>query len=98
MDSLEVYLESGGKLECMLSPKNQERVIKQYVDSLDPKIKINWDVSPIKTELLPEEQIFTKNYIIGRRDRQNAPIGFIKAVLDHKNAEKLMGSFAYMSK
>tara|TARA_B100001109_G_scaffold255839_1_gene261472 strand:- start:14349 stop:17918 length:3570 start_codon:yes stop_codon:yes gene_type:complete len=93
LDSLEVYLESGGKLECMLSPKNQERVIKQYVDSLDPKIKINWDVSPIKTELLPEEQIFTKNYIIGRRDRQNAPIGFIKAVLDHKNAEKLIVQF-----
>lgn len=93
LDSMEVYLDSGGKLECMLSPKNQERVIKQYVDSLDPSNKIDYEGSPIKSELLAEDQIFTKNFIISRRERENAPIGFIKAVLDHKKAEKLIVQF-----
>tara|TARA_Y100000992_G_scaffold295471_1_gene256434 strand:- start:485 stop:6229 length:5745 start_codon:yes stop_codon:yes gene_type:complete len=93
LDSIGVYLESGGKLECMLSIKNQSKVIKEYIDSLDPSMKIDYENSPIKLELLPEDQIFTKNYIFIRRERNEAPSGFIKAILEHKQAEKLIIQF-----
>lgn len=90
LDALENYLSSGDKLECKLSGNHQSKIIKEFIDNIDPSEKIDYLETPLKTDFLVYPDILTKNLIFSPRTRATPPEGFIKHLLASKNADKLI--------
>ena len=94
-DDMDRYLFGDIELECMLSEKNQSKLMKSYVDELDISKPFNNtnEFKLIVSEFLPDDDIFTKNMMLSTKSRTLAPIGFIKHLLNHNDASKLIIQF-----
>lgn len=88
--AIDDILNSGVKLECKLSVKNQSKVIKNFISNIDLEDKVNYEDTPIKKDFLPYSDIFTENLIFQPLPRNSAPKDFIKHLLASSDADKLI--------